>query len=303
MIENDNDNEGNGAVGAALIAGGLSLANNFATGIFNGAQAEKQREWNERMINQQNQWSLEQWNRTNEYNSPSAQVQRLRDAGLNPLYYNLDGSSAQSFQSAQPLGYERANISSLQNPIVDAYDTAMKVAQISNIQADTAKKNNENLTETQKREKLIAEIEVEKEKLNTQLADTSLRKEQRNEILKKLEWADRLNQAVLDKDTAAAKLDESTKKRIDELLRGEKLIQSKTLEDFDKRWQKIDAEIEKISAETGLLKEDIANYALNHAQSGFMGSGISLVNLLRADKESRRHPREYYNTYEGSGVR
>ena len=42
--------------------------------------AESTREWNEKM-----------WNKTNEYNSPSAQLARLREAGLNPnlLYGNI----------------------------------------------------------------------------------------------------------------------------------------------------------------------------------------------------------------------
>ena len=38
---------------------------------------------NMRLAQAQNQWNIEQWNRNNEYNLPSAQVQRLKDAGLN----------------------------------------------------------------------------------------------------------------------------------------------------------------------------------------------------------------------------
>lgn len=42
---------------------------------------------------QENQWNVAQWNRENEYNSPLAKLQRLAEAGLNPVFYGLDGVS------------------------------------------------------------------------------------------------------------------------------------------------------------------------------------------------------------------
>ena len=59
---------------------------------------------NERMQQQQNAWNLEQWNRNNEYNSPAAQMQRLKAAGINPdLMYgqNAGGASGNSSSPAQ----------------------------------------------------------------------------------------------------------------------------------------------------------------------------------------------------------
>lgn len=40
---------------------------------------------NRLLAEQQNQWNIEQWNRENEYNEPSKQMQRLLDAGVNPV--------------------------------------------------------------------------------------------------------------------------------------------------------------------------------------------------------------------------
>jgi len=37
-------------------------------------------------------WSLEMWNRQNAYNTPAAQMQRFRDAGLNPMLMYSQGS-------------------------------------------------------------------------------------------------------------------------------------------------------------------------------------------------------------------
>lgn len=91
---------------------GQSMQNNFAR-----EESEKQRNWNEQMMEKQNQWSLDQWNMTNEYNSPLEQRKRLESAGLNPLFYGLDGTSANSFESAQPLGYDRAKLEQMKNPL------------------------------------------------------------------------------------------------------------------------------------------------------------------------------------------
>ena len=48
-------------------------------------------QWNQAMAEQQNAWNLEQWNRENEYNTPAAQLQRLADAGVNPLLLDKFG--------------------------------------------------------------------------------------------------------------------------------------------------------------------------------------------------------------------
>lgn len=40
----------------------------------------------------QNEWNLNMWNQQNAYNDPSQQRKRLEDAGLNPLFYGLDGT-------------------------------------------------------------------------------------------------------------------------------------------------------------------------------------------------------------------
>lgn len=97
------------------------------------------------MQDKQNAWSLEQWNRTNEYNSPVEQVKRIREAGLNPMYYGLDGSSASSFESAQALGYDRASTSGMSNPIQAGLDAMIQNQQSallkSQIEKTEAEKN------------------------------------------------------------------------------------------------------------------------------------------------------------------
>ena len=271
----------------AGLANSIGAANlDKANKEFAREESEKQRQWNEMMYNKQNTWNYEMWQKQNEYNSPESQLQRLRDAGLNPLYFGLDGNgNAGDLSAAQPLGYERANYTSTINPIAVGLDAALKTAQVANIQADTAKKGQETVSEVQRREKVQAEIENIKQQNNNLLAQEGLTNAQREQIEKNNAWLDRLNEATIAEKEANVKLSESQKNRIDELLEGEKLLQAKSAEDFDHKWSKIRAEIAKMAKETGLLEKDIENYALNHASNGFMGSGVSLQNMFRFGKE------------------
>lgn len=54
---------------------------------------ERNRQYNLQLARQQNQWNIEQWNRENKYNDPSAQMDRLKKAGLNPDLMYENGAS------------------------------------------------------------------------------------------------------------------------------------------------------------------------------------------------------------------
>ncbi|QCS36466.1 minor capsid protein [Capybara microvirus Cap3_SP_394] len=86
-----------GSLGAGYLSSqGQAMANKKGVEL-----AHEQMRWQERMRDEQNDWTLAQWNRENEYNSASNYVKRLREAGLNPLYYDLNGNgSAAGIQSA-----------------------------------------------------------------------------------------------------------------------------------------------------------------------------------------------------------
>lgn len=77
-------------LGAGLIQGGTSLISN----LFNLGQAKKQREHQMKLSEYSYQKDLEMWNKANEYNSPQAQMERLKKAGLNP--YLVYGSGTVS---------------------------------------------------------------------------------------------------------------------------------------------------------------------------------------------------------------
>lgn len=87
-----------GGIGSSLIGGLTSL-------FGSKSQFNEQK----KLIELQYQKNLEQWNRENEYNAPVAQMQRLRDAGLNPnLVYGNGNNTAGSAASSPSYGLAEA---------------------------------------------------------------------------------------------------------------------------------------------------------------------------------------------------
>lgn len=79
-----------GVIGAA---GGL--AGTAINAAWQGAMNKKTRKWNEKMYYQQRADALADWNRMNEYNSPAAQMERFKEAKLNPnLIYGQTNETA-----------------------------------------------------------------------------------------------------------------------------------------------------------------------------------------------------------------
>lgn len=130
---------------SALGAIGSAIANPISQLIANKQNANNVKSTNAmnyKIHQEDNAFQKEMWNLNNEYNSPANHMQRLIDAGINPLYdsaYGGDVSSAVS--SASPI--------SMQSPYVNPVDfggfgdIALKQAQIDNLNADTHKKGAE----------------------------------------------------------------------------------------------------------------------------------------------------------------
>lgn len=108
--------------GALLSTGGNALSNL----ISNSGSKRSQ--------NRANKHNVEFWNKQNAYNDPSAQMARLRKAGLNPnLIYGSSPSGAGG--NASPIAPEKAADYNFNNPLQD-------IRQYSNIKQDEAQTNN-----------------------------------------------------------------------------------------------------------------------------------------------------------------
>jgi len=110
--------------GAALMNAGSNLGSTFYTTAWNKRESPRQRDWNEAM-----------WHKSNEYNSPAAQMERFREAGLNP---NMIYGQGNPGNAGQVPSYERA---SMQTPNIDLLGSYMGYkkmgVEISNMEADT----------------------------------------------------------------------------------------------------------------------------------------------------------------------
>lgn len=109
------------------------------------------RDWNLNLAKQQNQWNIEQWNRENEYNSPSAQMARYKSAGLNPdLIYGQPNLSAASPEMTAGDGSLSTDVSNLANKrtmldmVSASLDNRIKYEQLQGLKKDNKSKDYDN---------------------------------------------------------------------------------------------------------------------------------------------------------------
>ena len=143
--------------GAGNLFGGLLGASSSSKAASKQLQAVRETNaLNRELAYQQNEWNLQQWNRQNAYNTPSAQMQRYRDAGINPFFAasNITGGTAEGTLSSADLANQQPVISPLQgqsgqilgSALSNAaqfgttayYDNAIKAEQAKNLQLKNA---------------------------------------------------------------------------------------------------------------------------------------------------------------------
>lgn len=121
-------------VGAA-IQGGSAVLGSVLGGIFgshsqksaNDANLRINREnnaFNERMMREQDALNYEAWKRQNAYNTPSAQVQRFKEAGLNPYLMMSNGNQIGSASSQN----STSMASSSSSPNMQAFDPSSGIS-------------------------------------------------------------------------------------------------------------------------------------------------------------------------------
>jgi len=119
-----------------------SKANTLNTIEANKEQAKYAFDQNRLDRDQQNQWNLDQWNRANEYNSPQSQMDRYKEAGLNPnlMYGQGNSGNAGAVPASETSKYQapradyRVTPSNPLSAIGMYQDIRMKKAQTDNIQ-------------------------------------------------------------------------------------------------------------------------------------------------------------------------
>lgn len=120
------------AVAGSAVAGGSSIIGQALANDANRELQKDQQGWNESM-----------WHQQNSYNTPEAQMQRYRDAGLNPnlvLGEGNVGSGSASSPAAPATQPRMENVMGNLDPVGDYMRIKNASAGIENIQADTDNK-------------------------------------------------------------------------------------------------------------------------------------------------------------------
>ncbi len=141
-----------GALAGPVISG----VSNAISGNQNLKAVRETNAANFKLAQWQNEQNINMWNMNNAYNAPSAQMQRLKDAGLNPNLVYGNGSVGNS--SSAPTAATAPTMQAYQMPqnmfgdLSSAMDSVLKAAQIKKTEQET-----ENLNQTQRVTRLTAD--------------------------------------------------------------------------------------------------------------------------------------------------
>lgn len=129
--------------GIGLAGGFLGLAGNAFNIGATEMNNKRQRKWAEGMYNRQRQDALSDWNMVNAYNTPEAQMARLKQAGLNPnlVYGNGATTEATATRGTDVKGWNpdapTMNLGAIQQGLMSYMDAQVKEAQTNNLEAAT----------------------------------------------------------------------------------------------------------------------------------------------------------------------
>ena len=145
------------AAATALSAGIGFLGNLFGSersGQYNAREAQKNRDFQERMYNQQVQDNINFWKMQQAYNLPSAQLERIREAGLSPLLLYGEGGLSGNLASQAPQAAQAPHGSQASNQFrtpIEMANLALVKAQADALRADAESKRQE-VQESKQRE-------------------------------------------------------------------------------------------------------------------------------------------------------
>jgi hypothetical protein len=105
----------------SIVAAGITAAGQGANAFAQGKMNKKTRQWNEAMYGRQREDALADWARTNQYNSPLAQMQRFKEAGLNPNLIYGQTNMAQPVRSTDAKSWNPQAPAFNLGQIVDQY--------------------------------------------------------------------------------------------------------------------------------------------------------------------------------------
>lgn len=125
-------------LGSALIGGLGAYLSSKSSNSASSRAAHETNATNKSVAERNNQFNYEMWVRNNEYNSPASQMQRFKEAGLNPaLIYGSSGNAGNSsapvkgtpYSAVKPNLQGNSILAGVLNTIMNGMDSALSLAQ------------------------------------------------------------------------------------------------------------------------------------------------------------------------------
>lgn len=164
------------ATNAAYINAASNAINNAGSILAQSNLNKRTQKWNEKMYDLQRQHSLADWAMQNEYNSPTAQMARFRDAGLNPNLIYGQTNTADAVRSTSVQGWNPRAPQFNFDPasaLAAYYDVQLKEAQIDNLRTANTVATQEALLKAAQTNNIGQQTETSKFQLGV-LKETSL---------------------------------------------------------------------------------------------------------------------------------
>lgn len=240
------------------------IAGAIGTGYAANKNLKAQRETNAmnlQLAREQNDWNMMMWNKENEYNSPSAKLARLQAAGLNPLFYGLDGVANASQLTSANLANQEApqldvgaigsSLSNLSNSLISSGEYYIKRKELEQRDRELDIMEERTTQQNKESEKLIAKYDQEIENLKSEKGLTDEKVNEVKENIKVLvKQADNLQASA---DLARQKIRESKNAEYKLYWEGEQVRQL------------IPYQVKNLAALTGLSNAQAATEAAKYA--------------------------------------
>lgn len=185
---------------SVLMSAGVGAFTGVGESYYNAQEAEKNRDFQreERIATQE--FNLDMWNMNNEYNSLSSQIDRAKEAGVNPNAILGNGSNVASQPvKTTPMSGAQASYSSGMPAAL--LSQAKTIAEIEKIKAETKGKNLENDFFQKTFDERVKQVGLETEKLSTEmqkdLADIGKTDIETKTLEKSFEYLGRMNETEL----------------------------------------------------------------------------------------------------------
>lgn len=253
-----------GALGLTLIGGALSAGGQGWNNRNQKKQNEADRAHQLAVMEKERAWALEDFARENSYNSPEEQMNRLRQAGLNPNLVYGKGATTTAGAIRNVQGKDQSqkapqiDPNSIINGATSAFQLQLQNAQRANLEATT-----DNLTAQNaviQKEALLKESQISKNVQDTATTTFQLEqaKELKDSVIKKANLENQLTNKKIQTETVnqqytMGKNGRETRKTIEDILT-QQIQRAKTSEETKQLKQSRDA-IKRINVSNAEIKE------------------------------------------------